>query len=54
MRTCSSGAPVNGIPATVKGWTHTPPAGAATAQLRFRYTGTNSAFWTVDQVSLDR
>ncbi|WP_431676842.1 alkaline phosphatase family protein [Kitasatospora sp. KL5] len=32
----------------------TVPAGAATAQLRFRYTGTNSAFWTVDQVSLDR
>ncbi len=31
----------------------TVPAGASTAQLRFRYTGTNSAFWTVDQVSLD-
>ncbi|PBC70729.1 type I phosphodiesterase/nucleotide pyrophosphatase [Streptomyces sp. TLI_235] len=31
----------------------TVPAGATTAQLRFRYTGTNSAFWTVDQVSFD-
>ncbi|MFE6227863.1 hypothetical protein [Streptomyces sp. NPDC057854] len=28
------------------------PAGATTAQLRFRYTGTDSAFWTVDRVSL--
>ncbi|MFF1868441.1 alkaline phosphatase family protein [Kitasatospora herbaricolor] len=28
------------------------PAGATTAQLKFRYTGTNSAFWTVDQVTL--
>lgn len=28
------------------------PAGAQHAQLRFRYTGENSAFWTVDQVSL--
>ncbi|MEU9292351.1 alkaline phosphatase family protein [Streptomyces sp. NPDC048266] len=28
------------------------PAGATTAQLRFRYTGTNSAFWTVDQVNV--
>ncbi|WP_371495268.1 alkaline phosphatase family protein [Kitasatospora sp. NBC_00374] len=28
------------------------PAGATTAQLQFRYTGTNSAFWTVDQVAL--
>ncbi|MFE2722216.1 alkaline phosphatase family protein [Kitasatospora sp. NPDC059327] len=30
----------------------TVPAGATTAQLQFRYTGTNSAFWTVDQVSV--
>ncbi|WP_369142715.1 alkaline phosphatase family protein [Streptomyces sp. R44] len=28
------------------------PAGATTARLSFRYTGTNSAFWTVDQVAL--
>ncbi|MFE6050459.1 alkaline phosphatase family protein [Kitasatospora sp. NPDC056446] len=28
----------------------TVPAGAATARFQFRYTGTNSAFWTVDQV----
>ncbi|GHH83338.1 hypothetical protein GCM10018781_70380 [Kitasatospora indigofera] len=28
------------------------PVGATTAQLQFRYTGTNSAFWTVDQVSV--
>lgn len=28
------------------------PAGAKKAQLRFKYTGTNSAFWTVDQVAL--
>ncbi|MGC0418151.1 alkaline phosphatase family protein [Embleya sp. AB8] len=28
------------------------PAGAKTAQIRFRYTGTNSRFWAVDQVSL--
>lgn len=28
------------------------PAGAKEAQLRFKYTGTNSAFWTVDQVNL--
>ncbi|MFI8812192.1 MULTISPECIES: alkaline phosphatase family protein [unclassified Streptomyces] len=27
------------------------PAGASTARLSFRYTGTNSAFWTVDQVA---
>ncbi|MFI1379398.1 alkaline phosphatase family protein [Embleya sp. NPDC020886] len=27
------------------------PAGAKTAQIRFRYTGTNSRFWAVDQVS---
>ncbi|MER8187527.1 alkaline phosphatase family protein [Kitasatospora sp. NPDC094015] len=30
----------------------TVPAGATTAQFQFRYTGTNSAFWTVDQVTL--
>ncbi|MDR2999332.1 MAG: alkaline phosphatase family protein, partial [Microbacterium sp.] len=28
------------------------PAGARTAQFSFRYTGQNSAFWTVDQVQL--
>ncbi|MFI1581331.1 alkaline phosphatase family protein [Embleya sp. NPDC020630] len=28
------------------------PAGAGTAQVRFRYTGTNSRFWAVDQVAL--
>lgn len=28
------------------------PAGAKSARLSFRYTGTNSAFWTVDQVAL--
>ncbi|MGW2658559.1 hypothetical protein ACWC1D_33535, partial [Streptomyces sp. NPDC001478] len=28
------------------------PAGAREARLSFRYTGTNSAFWTVDQVAL--
>ncbi|MGW7428247.1 alkaline phosphatase family protein [Streptomyces sp. NPDC054861] len=28
------------------------PAGATSARLRFRYTGTNSAFWTVDQVTV--
>ncbi|RKE23145.1 alkaline phosphatase family protein [Streptomyces sp. TLI_171] len=28
----------------------TVPAGASTARFQFRYTGTNSAFWTVDQV----
>ncbi|MFJ8741579.1 alkaline phosphatase family protein [Embleya sp. NPDC127516] len=28
------------------------PAGAETAQIRFRYTGTNSRFWAIDQVSL--
>lgn len=28
------------------------PAGAKEAQLRFKYTGTNSAFWTVDAVTL--
>lgn len=27
------------------------PAGARTARLSFRYTGTNSAFWTIDQVA---
>mgnify|MGYP003582779454 CR=1 FL=1 len=30
------------------------PAGARTAQFRFHYTGTNSAFWTVDRVRLDQ
>ncbi|MFD9601235.1 alkaline phosphatase family protein [Streptomyces sp. NPDC059970] len=30
------------------------PAGAKSARLSFRYTGTNSAFWTVDQVAFDR
>lgn len=30
------------------------PAGAKSARLSFRYTGTNSAFWTVDQVALSR
>ncbi|MFF9567356.1 alkaline phosphatase family protein [Streptomyces sp. NPDC014685] len=30
------------------------PAGARTARLSFRYTGTNSAFWTVDRVALDQ
>ncbi|MDH6705811.1 hypothetical protein P3T27_002533 [Kitasatospora sp. MAA19] len=29
----------------------TVPAGATTERLQFRCTGTNSAFWTVDQVS---
>ncbi|MCI9857416.1 alkaline phosphatase family protein [Microbacterium proteolyticum] len=28
------------------------PAGAQSAQFRFRYTGQNSAFWTLDQVAL--
>ncbi|GGR69562.1 alkaline phosphatase family protein [Streptomyces roseolus] len=28
------------------------PAGATTARLHFHYTGTNSAFWTIDQVGL--
>ncbi|MGW8764121.1 alkaline phosphatase family protein [Streptomyces sp. NPDC055815] len=28
------------------------PAGATTARLSFRYTGTNSAFWTIDQVAV--
>ncbi|MFD7864224.1 alkaline phosphatase family protein [Streptomyces sp. NPDC059783] len=28
------------------------PSGAREARLSFRYTGTNSAFWTVDQVAL--
>ncbi|MFJ2893290.1 alkaline phosphatase family protein [Streptomyces sp. NPDC087218] len=32
----------------------TVPAGARTARLSFRYTGTNSAFWTVDRVALDQ
>ncbi|MFF2963889.1 alkaline phosphatase family protein [Streptomyces sp. NPDC057963] len=30
------------------------PQGARTARLSFRYTGTNSAFWTVDQVAFGR
>ncbi|MCT9869966.1 alkaline phosphatase family protein [Paenarthrobacter aurescens] len=30
------------------------PKGAKKAKVSFRYTGTNSAFWTVDQVRLDR
>ncbi|WP_256212817.1 alkaline phosphatase family protein [Arthrobacter sp. yr096] len=30
------------------------PKGAKKAKVSFRYTGTNSAFWTVDQVTLDR
>ncbi|MEE1755240.1 alkaline phosphatase family protein [Streptomyces sp. SP18CS02] len=30
------------------------PAGVTSARLHFRYTGTNSAFWTVDRVSLTR
>lgn len=30
----------------------TVPAGARSAQFRFHYTGTNSAFWTVDRVAL--
>lgn len=30
------------------------PEGAKKAQVSFRYTGTNSAFRTVDQVQLDR
>lgn len=30
------------------------PAGAKEAQLRFKYTGTNSAFWAVDQVGLSQ
>ncbi|GAA4878556.1 alkaline phosphatase family protein [Kitasatospora terrestris] len=29
----------------------TIPAGTSTVQFQFRYTGTNSAFWTVDQVA---
>ncbi|MEU8827492.1 alkaline phosphatase family protein [Streptomyces sp. NPDC048636] len=30
----------------------TPPPGARSLQLRFRYTGDNSAFWTVDRVAV--
>lgn len=30
------------------------PKGAKKAKVSFRYTGTNSAFWTVDQVSLKK
>lgn len=32
----------------------TPPAGATSLQLRFRYTGTNSYFWTLDQVQVQQ
>ncbi|MFF2630474.1 alkaline phosphatase family protein [Kitasatospora griseola] len=35
---------------TVEHLSVTVPAGASTARFQFRYTGTNSAFWTVDQV----
>ena len=28
------------------------PAGSTSLSLRFRYTGTNSAFWTIDQVTV--
>ncbi|MER7582470.1 alkaline phosphatase family protein [Kitasatospora sp. NPDC097691] len=51
----------NGAPQPVKSYRsdlntveHLPvtvPAGATTARFQFRYTGTNSAFWTVDQVT---
>ncbi|MFE2009913.1 alkaline phosphatase family protein [Streptomyces sp. NPDC059491] len=37
---------------TVEKLTVAVPAGATTARLHFRYTGTNSAFWTVDQVTV--
>ncbi|WP_405851466.1 alkaline phosphatase family protein [Streptomyces sp. NBC_00090] len=37
---------------TVEKFTVNVPAGATNARLRFRYTGTNSYFWTIDQVSL--
>ena len=30
------------------------PTGAATAQFRFRYTGTNNYFWTVDGVRFEQ
>ncbi|MFF2748512.1 alkaline phosphatase family protein [Kitasatospora sp. NPDC058048] len=36
---------------TVENLPVTIPAGATTARFQFRYTGTNSAFWTVDQVA---
>ncbi|MFI8459985.1 hypothetical protein [Kitasatospora sp. NPDC085464] len=36
---------------TVEHLSVTVPAGATTARFQFRYTGTNSAFWTVDQVT---
>ncbi|MEU3570534.1 alkaline phosphatase family protein [Kitasatospora sp. NPDC036755] len=36
---------------TVENLPVTVPAGATTARFQFRYTGTNSAFWTVDQVA---
>ncbi|WP_405858663.1 alkaline phosphatase family protein [Streptomyces sp. NBC_00090] len=37
---------------TVERLTVDVPAGATSARLRFHYTGTNSAFWTVDQVAV--
>lgn len=37
---------------TVERFTVDVPAGVTSARLHFRYTGTNSAFWTVDQVSV--
>ncbi|MEU8823568.1 alkaline phosphatase family protein [Streptomyces sp. NPDC048636] len=37
---------------TVEKLTVDVPAGATSARLHFRYTGTNSAFWTVDQVAV--
>jgi len=49
-----------GTPVSVKSYTVdtnkaealtlTVPSGATSLRLRFRYTGTNSAFWTIDQV----
>ncbi|MFH8368295.1 alkaline phosphatase family protein [Streptomyces sp. NPDC018031] len=39
---------------TVERLTVDVPAGVTSARLRFRYTGTNSAFWTVDQVTVAR
>ncbi|MFI9787079.1 hypothetical protein ACIHEI_26770 [Kitasatospora sp. NPDC051984] len=35
---------------TVEHLAVTVPAGASTARFQFRCTGTNSAFWRVDQV----
>ncbi|MFI5645169.1 alkaline phosphatase family protein [Kitasatospora sp. NPDC051705] len=53
----------NGAPQLVKSYRadlntveHLPvtvPAGASSVRFQFRYTGTNSAFWTVDQASFD-